>query len=60
MHSLLGKKKENISRFDEKLQFFSVEEGIDIILFPEMSFTGYNFKDYSDAFPMAVKQGEGE
>lgn len=24
-----------------------------------MSFTGYNFKDYNDAFPMSVKYGEG-
>jgi hypothetical protein len=25
-----------------------------------MSFTGYDFKDYNDALPLAVKFGEGE
>jgi predicted amidohydrolase len=29
-------------------------------MFPEMSFTGYNFTNPEDALPLAVAVGEGE
>lgn len=58
-HPHFKKREENIARFDELLQFYSEEEQIDIILFPEMSFTGYDFKDYKDALPLAIAYGEG-
>lgn len=60
VHSVFKKKTENIKRFDEQLQFYRSEEHIDIIIFPEMSFTGYDFKDYDDALPFSVRFGEGE
>jgi predicted amidohydrolase len=32
---------------------------LDIVLFPEMSFTGYNFVNHEDALPYSVAQNEG-
>jgi hypothetical protein len=34
VHSIFKKKVENINRFDEHLQFHSIEDKIDIIIFP--------------------------
>ena len=30
---------------------------MDIVLFPELAFTGYNFADQKDAEPYAVEKG---
>ena len=59
IHPLFKRKKENIAKFDEHLQFYANDDNIDIVLFPEMTFTGYDFKDYEDALPHAINYGEG-
>lgn len=39
---------------------YSAESKLDIIVFPEMAFTGYNFTSTEDALPHAVAAGEGK
>lgn len=39
---------------------YSPASKLDIIVFPEMSFTGYNFTSPEEALPLAVAAGEGE
>jgi len=58
-HPTLKHKSQNIRRFDDHLKFLCQEDNIDILVFPEMSFTGYNFKNYDDALPEAVAFGDG-
>jgi predicted amidohydrolase len=43
--SILCKKKENIEKADRLLKKLGPEDAIDIVVFPEMAFTGYNFKN---------------
>ena len=50
-------KKENIDRFDKHLQQYTPADRIDIVVFPEMSFTGYNFENAEEIMPMAVLYG---
>jgi predicted amidohydrolase len=38
---------------------YSSKDKLDVILFPEMTFTGYNFKDQEDAMPLSIKKDEG-
>lgn len=52
-------KSSNIARFKLKMAKLQPEDDIDIIVFPEMAFTGYNFKDKQDAMPLAVSFGQG-
>lgn len=49
-------KTKTIQRVQISLEKYSEKDKIDVVLFPEMAFTGYNFKDPSDALPMAVLQ----
>lgn len=46
---VLRKKAQNIARARKSLQIYSSKDGIDVVLFPELSFTGYNFRDAQDA-----------
>ena len=39
----LFKKKENIARFDKVISQLQPGHNIDLVIFPEMSFSGYNF-----------------
>jgi protein N-terminal amidase len=39
---------------------YSPASKLDIIVFPEMAFTGYNFAGPQEALPLAVAAGEGE
>lgn len=39
------KKSENIDRIRVSLMKYNKEDNIDLVMFPEMAFTGYNFKD---------------
>lgn len=52
-------KEKTIQRIRKSLDLYSKNDELDIIVFPEMSFTGYNFKDQADALPFAVAQNEG-
>ena len=42
------------------MQNLKPEDNIDLLIFPEMSFTGYNFENAEAVMPMAVRYGEGE
>jgi len=42
------------------LNIYSKEDKIDLVAFPETSFTGYMFKSSEDAMDMSVFEGEGE
>lgn len=53
-------KKANIERASSSLALYSSKDAIDIILFPEMSFVGYNFRDQADALPLAIKFSDQE
>lgn len=35
--------KENIERVSKSMEMYNKESKLDIVMFPEMSFTGYNF-----------------
>lgn len=59
-HPELKKKKENIARFNHHLNSLTLADYIDILVFPEMAFTGYNFKNSADVIEMAVFFGQGE
>ena len=50
---------QSIASFKDELKNYTPEDRIDIVIFPEMSFTGYNFKDKDDVMPVAVNFGEG-
>ena len=56
----LKKKIENIQRVQVSLKNYSIDDKIDIVMFPEMSFVGYNFENQADAEPYAVEEGKGE
>lgn len=38
---------------------YTPANALDLIIFPEMSFTGYNFSSFQDALPFSVAQNEG-
>lgn len=42
---------ENIKNIKEKLEKYTVEDKLDIVLLPEMAFTGYNFENREDIKP---------
>ena len=54
------KKKENISRYDLVISKLKQEDTIDLMVFPEMAFSGYNFQDKQHVLPMAVLYGQGD
>lgn len=56
---VLKQKKTTIDRVRISLQKYTPESQLDIILFPEMSFVGYNFATAEEALPFAVRQDEG-
>ena len=51
---------ENINRAKLSLSHYTPKSDLDIILFPEMSFVGYNFENQADALPLACGQAQGE
>ncbi len=57
---IYNQKTQNIKRMQVSLEKYSPKDGFDVVVFPEMSFTGYNFKDQKDASKLACYQGEGE
>ena len=48
-------KKKTIDRVRISLNNYSSRSALDIVLFPEMAFSGYNFKNHEDALPYAVQ-----
>jgi predicted amidohydrolase len=48
-----------IERIGVSLQKYTKHDKLDIIVFPEMSFTGYNFASNEDALPFSVRQNSG-
>ena len=48
-----------IQRITVSLEKYSKKDNFDIVLFPEMAFSGYNFASHADALPYSVKQNEG-
>ncbi len=52
--------KENIERVSNLLKDFNKEDKIDIVVFPEMSFTGYIFDDKNDIISCLEEQGKGQ
>ncbi len=52
--------KENISHLDQMLQKYSEKDEIDIIVFPEMSLSGYIFDNLEDIKPYASLYNQGE
>ena len=52
--------KENISHLEQMLQNYSEKDEIDIIVFPEMSLSGYIFDNLEDIKPYASLYNQGE
>lgn len=52
-------KQKTIDRVRISLQKYTSQAKIDIVLFPEMAFPGYNFKNHEDALPYAVEVNQG-
>jgi protein N-terminal amidase len=52
--------KKNIDRVRVSLEKYSDKDQIDVILFPEMAFTGYKFTDPKDVLPFCEEAGRGE
>lgn len=48
------------ARVAKSFELYNESHKLDLIVFPEMSFIGYNFKDKEDALPYSHKQGEGD
>ena len=53
------KVKENIDKVNKMLESLSQKERIDIVVFPEMTFTGYIFDDKNDIKCCLEEQGKG-
>jgi predicted amidohydrolase len=49
-------KIKSIARVRVSLERYTAKDELDIFVFPEMSFTGYNFENSEDAIKHAVKQ----
>jgi predicted amidohydrolase len=49
-------KTATIQRITVSLEKYSKKDQFDLILFPEMAFSGYNFSSPADALPYSVKQ----
>jgi len=45
--------KNTIDRTERSLKIYNNKSGLDLIMFPEMSFVGYNFDSKEDAFQYA-------
>jgi protein N-terminal amidase len=52
-------KKKTIDRVRASLKMYSEKSKLDIVLFPEIAFPGYNFKNHEDALPHAVEVNQG-
>lgn len=48
-----------IERIGVSLKKYSKDDHLDLVLFPELAFTGYNFANPADALPLSVKQNSG-
>ena len=48
-----------IERIAVSLNKYSQDDHIDLVVFPEMSFTGYNFANPAEALPLSVQQDSG-
>jgi protein N-terminal amidase len=51
--------KKNIEKVRTSLEKYSSKDEIDVILFPEMAFTGYSFQSVEDALPFCEEAGRG-
>jgi protein N-terminal amidase len=52
-------KEKSIQKADELLKKYSLKNEIDIVVLPEMAFTGYKFKDKEDISPLLEVAGWG-
>lgn len=48
--------KNSIDRIERSMKIYTSKDKIDLIMFPEMSFIGYNFSTHEDALPYANTQ----
>ena len=52
--------KSNIAHLEQMLSKYSEQDGIDIIVFPEMSLSGYIFDNLQDIKPYTSLYNQGE
>ena len=52
--------KANISHLEQMLEKYTEKDGIDIIVFPEMSLSGYIFDNLQDIQPYTSLYNQGE
>ncbi len=50
----------NIKHVDSSLTRYSTKDELDVVIFPEMAFTGYCFKDKEDIKPVLEESTKGE
>jgi protein N-terminal amidase len=56
---LTKKVKENIEKVNKMIEDLGEKDKIDIVVFPEMTFTGYIFDDKNDIKSCLEEQGKG-
>jgi predicted amidohydrolase len=52
-------KERTVERVRKSLQIYNPSSKLDILLFPEIAFVGYNFANPQDALPHAVYPDQG-
>lgn len=53
-------KKQNLERIKKSLERYTSKDGFDIVMFPEMAFIGYNFRDPEHIMEETEELGNGE
>eukprot|EP00667_Euglena_gracilis_P017230 EG_transcript_18138 len=53
----LGQREANMAKADRLLEPYSEQSGVDLVVLPEMAFTGYHFRDRDDIAPLAEAPG---
>ena len=51
--------EKNMKTVEEMLKKYTKEDAIDVVLLPEMAFTGYKFDDIEDLLPLPETAGVG-
>eukprot|EP00668_Euglena_longa_P034352 GGOE01044150.1.p1 GENE.GGOE01044150.1~~GGOE01044150.1.p1 ORF type:complete len:319 (-),score=102.74 GGOE01044150.1:361-1287(-) len=53
----LGERERNMAKAAQLLAPYTDQSGVDVVVLPEMAFTGYHFRDYDDVLPLAEGPG---
>ena len=59
LNPVFKRKQENLSRVAKSMERYGEQDGLDLVMFPEMAFVGYNFKNREHIIDETEELGKG-